>query len=275
MTRFVFMLGLALTAATPVAGEEPGAAPQPAAPSTPQAAPARRPLDLRVFTNIDKPITGLWDLEIPDMTSRRVEIRETQPGLSKSLVGIDTSTGEEILTLTVKREGIGYEGAINKALAPCGFETLPVREFLPLGDAIVLRFDASPTSSPCPMMEGGHAGRFQVRSARGGPVRLRAFSEIASVNVRETYGIGGDRDRAETTYAHPFDSVSIEPGSEVLLLQRVKAPLDGSYWFEVEALVSPAPGIEPPRGYLQGDSLLFQGSLNLRRVKPPSGASGP
>ncbi len=246
-------------------------APQAASTPDPNAPPAkeapRRAVGFKVFNNMDRPITGLWDLEIPDLPARRIEIRELQPGLPGALVGGEPGGGEPLLRIEAKKEGIGYEGELKNVLGSCGLDSVPVTEFLPLGDSIVLRFEASPTNVACPPMDSGRAGRFFAVSPRGGPVRLRDFSEISSSRVKETYSIGGDRPNIETTYEIPLGAVSVEPGSELKFLQRVKAPLDSSYWFEVEALISPGAGVQPPRGYVSADSLRFVGSLSLKRVK--------
>jgi hypothetical protein len=259
---------------TPVAPEEPPRG-DPNAPAESPAPPARRPLGFKVFNNMDSPITGLWDLEIPQMHTRRLELKELDPTRPGTLVGIDRETSAEVLRLNRKKQGIGFEGQLTKLFDACGFDTLPVSEFLPLGDAIVLRFLARPPEAPCPAIDGGKAGTFQAIAPRGGMVRLRDMSEISSSNVRESYSIGGDRPSAQVTTEIPLGAVSVDSGSEVHFLKRVKAPLDSSYWFEVEAVVSPEAGVSPPRGFLKAESLLFTGSLTLRRVKEESRPPAP
>ena len=228
----------------------------------------RRPFGLKVFTNMDRPLSGQWELEIPEAITRKIEIREPEAGKPGSLVGIDLSTSEEILRLSKKKEGIGYEGQILKVFTACGLDSLPINEFLPLGESAVLKFETQPPSAPCPPIESGRAGHFYTVSRRGGPVRLRDLSDISSPTVRETYSIGGDRPNVESSYDIPIGAVSIDDGSEVKFLQRLKAPLDSTYWFEVEAMISHEAGVEPPRGFLKSDSLRFVGSLTLKRVKP-------
>ncbi len=237
-------------------------------PPDPNGEPAagRRSLGFRVFRNMDRPITGAWDLVIPEWASRRVELREVEPGKPGALVGVDAASGEPLMRLNARKAGIGYDGELAKVLAACGLDTVSITEFLPLGDAIVLRFESRPTNVPCSPIDSGAAGKHFVVSTRGGPVRLRDFSEISSARSRETYSIGGER-QVETSYEIPFGSVSLEHGTEVRFLQRVKAPLDNSYWFEVEALLAPEAGVEPPKGYLAAESLRVVGSLTLRRIR--------
>ncbi|HEY3174767.1 MAG TPA: hypothetical protein VGK94_03305 [Candidatus Polarisedimenticolia bacterium] len=228
---------------------------------------ARRPVDMRVFNNISEPLTGLWDLEIPDLPSRKIEMKVPEAGPPNSLVGVDLSSREEILRLTRRKQGLGYEGQLLRVLAPCGVDTLVISEFLPLGEAAVIRFETRPTSMPCPSIDGGRAGRFFAVSRGGGPVRLRDFGEISSSGVRETYSIGGDRPNVERAYEIPLGSVSVDDGVELRFIQRVKAPLDGAYWFQVEAVLAAGSQAEAPRGYLAADQIRFLGSLTLKRAR--------
>ncbi|HET9481176.1 MAG TPA: hypothetical protein VFP98_05415, partial [Candidatus Polarisedimenticolia bacterium] len=218
-------------------------------------APApRRPLGFRVFGNLDKPLAGIWDLEIPESGSVRIELREVDAGSTGALVGVGGPLGEEILRVARKKEGVGYEGQLLRVFAACGFDALQISEFLPLGDAVALRFEARPPETPCPSIDSGRTGRYHILSPRGGPVRLRDLSEISSPKVRDTYGIGGERSGSQVTYELPLGAVSVEDGAEVRFVQRLKAPLDGSVWFEVEAIVAPEEGVRPPRGYLKSES---------------------
>ena len=152
--------------AIPAAAQDPNA-PAPATPAP------RPPLGFKVFNNMDQPVTGLWDLDIPAMPAHRLEIKEAVAGNPNVLVGVDKGSGEELLRLTKKKEGIGYEGQLSKVLSSCGYDLLAISEFLPLGDAAVLRFEMTPPSAPCPSIDGGQAGKLYVYSRKGGPVRLR------------------------------------------------------------------------------------------------------
>lgn len=234
--------------------------------------PQRRSLDFRVFDKIDKPITGRWSLEIPDARAVTIALAEVTPGSSSALVGRSVENGDELLRLERKKEGIGYQGQLLRVFSSCGLDAVAVSEFLPLGDAIVMNFGTPPSEAPCPPIDGGRAGRFRVVTARGGAVRLRDMTEISSDSVRSTYSIGGDRPEGQpaASYGIPIGAVSVDSGSEVRFLKRLKAPLDGSYWFEVEAVISPESGIEAPRGFVKAESLRFEGSLTLRRLEPAS-----
>jgi hypothetical protein len=245
------------------------------APADPNAPSSGRPLTFRVFQNMDRPVAGRWVLEVPAGASHRIEISEAadQQGL---LVGIDLDTREEVLRVQRKREGIGYSGELKKIFGPCGLDTLPVREFLPLGDTIQIRFETAPPEAACPPIDSGQAGKLEAFTAGGGMVRLRDLSDISSPTTREAYSIGGDRGGTETTLSYRLDAVTVEPGSEMRFRQRLKAPLDGSLWFEVEAVVSPEAGVDPPRGFVRATSLRFVGTLTMRREPaPPDGPRNP
>jgi len=243
---------LAVTAASP-------ASPDPNAPAA-----SGRPLSFRVFQNMDRPVTGRWVLDIPSGTPRRIELSEPagQPG---TLVGVDQDSHEEVLRLQRKKEGIGYSGEMKKVFGSCGLDTLPVREFVPLGDAVQIRFETAPPDAACPPIDSGKAGRLEAFSAGGGMVRLRDLSDISSPTTREAYSIGGDRATTETTTTYRLDAVTVEPGSEMRFRQRMKAPLDGTLWFEGEAMVAPEAGVNPPRGFVRATSLRFIGSLVMKR----------
>jgi len=233
---------------------------------SPPPAPKRQ-LGFKVFNNMDQPVTGNWEIVIPELPARRIVIREAVAGNPNTLVGVDAASGEELLRLTRRKEGIGYEGQMLKLLSSCGYDTLGVSEFLPLGDSAVLRFETTPPSSACPVIDGGRAGKFYAFSRKGGPLKLRAFSDISTSAVRETYSIGGDRPNAETSTELTLGGVSVDDGAELRFLRRVKAPLDGTFWIEVEAVVTPAAGSEPPRGFLKPETMRFVGSLTLNRLK--------
>lgn len=262
---------LMMLAALLAQGGSQGSDPNGSGPPTEGRPTPRRPLDLKVFGNIDQPLAGLWALEIPESPPRRIELKPPEAGPPNSFVGIDPSTREELIRITKKKEGLGYEGQLLRVLSPCGIDTLALSEFLPLGEAAVLRFETRPTSIPCPPIDSGRAGRFLAMSRGGAPVRLRDFSEISSSGVREAYSIGGDRPNVERTYQVPLGGVILDEGTELRFLQRVKAPLDGAYWFEVEAVLAAGSGdetlAEPPRGYLPADQMRFLGSLTLKRIR--------
>lgn len=254
--RVTSILIVLLLSALPAATDHN--APAPAAPG--------RPVSFRVFQNMDKPITGRWQLDIPEGTPRRIELKELVAGEGSALVGVDIASGEELLRLDRKKEGIGYAGEMKKVFAPCGLDPLPVREFLPLGDSIQVRFETAPPEIACPPIDSGKAGRLEAFAAGGSSLRLRDLSELSSAETRDTYSIGGDRSSTQTTFSYRLDAVTLDPGTEVRLRQRMKAPLDGSLWYEVEAVVAPEAGVAPPRGYLRGSSLRFVGSLTMQRI---------
>jgi len=257
---FLITVVALLSLNAPARGQDPNATPDQAAP--------RRPLGFRVFNNMDQPVAGLWEINIPEMPARRISIREAVAGNPTALVGVDPASGEELLRLVKRKEGIGFDGQLFRLFAPCGYDTLAVSEFVPLGDSAVLRFETTPPNAACPSIDSGRAGRFFAFSRRGGPLRLRAFSDISTSAVRETYSIGGDRPNAETTTELAIGGIMVEDGAELKFLRRVKAPLDGSFWIEVEAVVSSEAGSPPVRGFLKPDALRFVASLALNRVKP-------
>ena len=224
-------------------------------------APKRRPLDFKVFNQMDKPITGTWRMDIPVIGRRVIELKEVTPGTNDALVGVEKGSGTRLLRLDRKKEGIGYEGVMTVVFRDCGFDSLPIDEFVSLGSAIVLRFKTMPTEFPCPAFDGGEIGRLEVVSADGGPVPLYDLSGISDNTIRSIYSIGGDRPVA---HGATGVSISVDPGTEVKFLKRVKSPLDGTFWFEVEVPL-PGQGIAPPRGHLRKESLQFIGSLTLER----------
>lgn len=198
-----------------------------------------------------------------------IEIREKSSGRSEGLVGVEPGSGKEILDLRSKKEGIGFEGTLTGVLELCDLRSVPVTEFLPLGNSIVLKFVTSPTNVACPPIDSGANGKFFAVAGGRGAVRLRDFSEISDTNVRESYGIGGDR---QTAISHeiPLGAVTVENDSELRFVRRIKAPLDGTYWYEVEAVLAEGSGIEPPSGFVQAGSLRFEGSLTLERADEES-----
>ncbi len=241
---------------------------QAAAPSgspDPNAAAPAKPLSFRVFQNMDKPITGRWMLQLPSGPSRKIELKELVTGQPSALVGTDLETREEVLRLDRKAEGIGYAGEMKKVFGACGLEMVPVREFVGLGDTIHLRFETSPPSVACPPIDSGQSGKLEAFSPSGGTVRLQDLSDISSNTTRDEYSIGGDRSTTQTT-SYRLDAVSLDAGTELRLRQRMKAPLDGTLWFEVEPVMAPEAGVNPPRGFVRGSSLRFLGSLSLQRL---------
>lgn len=249
----------------------PLAGPQSTTPDDPNAAAGRptvrRPFDLRVFNNMDQSIIGLWDLEIPESPTRRLELKSPQVGPPGSIIGVDAATGVEVLSLTKKKDSVGFEGQLKNTFAACGVDTLPISELLQLGDAIVLKFETRPPAAACPSIDGGHVGRMYVKTRDGGPVKLKEFGDISSTGVRDTYSIGGDRPNVERSYSVSLGGVSVDDGAEVRFIKRVKAPLDGTYWFEIEVVLAPEQSAEPPHGFLTADLIRLVGSLTLKRVK--------
>jgi hypothetical protein len=251
MVLATWVLVLAQAAGSPAA-DDPNAAPRP-------------PLSFRVFQNMDKPITGRWVLEIPSGQPRRIELKELVAGQPRALVGLDLETREEVLRLDRKEEGIGYAGELKKVFGPCGLEAVAVREFVGLGDTIHMRFETTPPLTSCPPIDSGQAGKLEGFTPGGGTIRLRDLSDISSPTTRDEYSIGGDRATTETL-TYRLDAVSIDAGTELKMRQRMKAPLDGSIWFEVEPVIAPEAGVNPPRGFLKASNLRFIGSLTLQRL---------
>lgn len=235
-------------------------------PTDPNAAPPRPRLGFKVFKDMDRPLAGLWDLEMPAGRPRRIELKELVPGNTAALVGVDPENGLELMRLERRIEGIGYHGQMMRVFSDCGLEVLGISEFLPLGEAIVIRFETLLPEGACPPLDGGEAGKLRIFSPGGATVRLRDLSEISGPAVREAYGIGGERQTTSTNY-YSLTGVSLEPGSEVRFLQRVRTPLDRSLWFEVEAIMAAESGITPPRGFVKGDALRLSGSLALKRAR--------
>ncbi len=237
-------------------------------------APTRPPVSFRVFKDMDKPLAGSWELEVPESAVLRVELRENEPGRLSGFTGVEAGTTREILSVTPRKEGVGYEGHLYAIFEPCGLATLAITEFLPLGDAIVMKFDSPPPMLPCPPIDGGKSGRFVINSRGGGPVRLRDLSDITSTSTREEYSVGGDRPTTTTTTSYALGGVRLDHGTEVRFVSRVKGVMDSVPWFQVETILkADAASSSPPRGCVPGDSLRLVGSLSLRRVSQPgSGA---
>jgi hypothetical protein len=233
------------------------------------AAPAQQPppggrIDFKVFKS-DQPVTGVYTFTGPlDGKPARLEIRDSraEPG---GLVGILIATGEEILTLSPKKEGLGYQGEVRRILVACGEDRLAVTDFLPLGGQVLLRFEAKPPTTPCPYLEGPPSTRWFLGPTTN-PIQLKAAGEITSDRSREQIGLGSQLGGGAVTSS----TVYVEGGTEVKFLGRARS-LDGSMWIEVEALTSPAAGFEPPRGYLPADKLRVSATLTLvRAVEAPA-----
>jgi len=224
-------------------------------------APEKRPLDFRVLKT-DRPSTGFWEFADPVQgTKRRIEIKE---GAAGTLVGVLVPEGEEVLTLAPKTEGIGYRGDLVRLLTACGLDRVTVSDFLPLGDQAMARLEARPPMASCPFLEDPATARYFV-VASASPVRLRAVGEITSEKVREQIGLGGQPGGPSAPIVP--GAVVVESGSEMKFRGRMRS-LDGSFWIEVEAILSPAAGVEPPRGYLPADSLRVSATLTLTRTSP-------
>ncbi len=256
-TLILFMMLLA-------AGDEPARGNDGAQP------PSKR-LNFRLFQDAPRPVTGTWMLEMTGQPGRRIVVTPLHEESHDTLVGRDAATGEEVLRLEKKKEGIGYEGQLQNVLSTCGLESVPVTEYVPLGDVVVVTWIARPTEAECPPIDTEGSGRFVVTSPRGGPVRLRTMADLSSQRVKSQYNIGGEaesRASTEVSYTLPLGALSVDDGTEVRFLRRIKAPLDGSYWFEVEVPLSAGQdGLAPPKGFLAAESIQFIGSITLRRVE--------
>ncbi len=224
--------------------------------------PRLSPGDFKVF-KIEQPVTGLFEFRHPVSGERkRIDIREV-PGEPGALQGILLPDGEEILLLSPRPRGVGYEGILLGLLANCGQPRVVVSEFLPLGDQVILRLDALPPEHPCAFLEDPSNARLVV-AATDKPVPLRGKGEIVSERTRAQIGLEGQPGGPASPIV--LDAVYVEGGTEMTFVGRARG-LDGSIWIEVEALVSPAPGIDPPRGYLRAGQLRVAASLTLTRVR--------
>jgi hypothetical protein len=243
-------------------------------PNAAPSAPTRPKLNLRLFQGDDRPVTGQWTLALKGMPDRVIDIAYLQEGNPNALVGKDVATKEEVLRLDRKTEGIGFTGHLQKVLLSCGVEQVPVTEFVPIGDAIVVNFLARPTEAACPPFDEEGGGHFEIVSHGGGPVKLRNLNDLSSQRIKTEYNLGGDAEGRNTTATEVTSSVplggslSVDPGTEVHFVRRLRAPLDGTYWFEVAVpLAGGQEGMEPPRGFLKAESLQFVGSVTLKRAR--------
>ena len=228
----------------------------------------KEPIDFKVF-KMDRPVAGRWEYADPiDGAKRTLELRPSGPE-GRNLKGL-LPDGKEVVDLEPKEEGIGYKGILTGLLVACGEDRLAVSEFLPLGDQAILRIEAAPPLIPCPFLEGPPTSRLFVAPAAD-PVRLRGAGEIVSERSREQIGLGGQRSGEATPILS--DSTLVEGGTELRFIGRVRG-LDGTIWIEVEGLVSPAPGIDPPRGFLAAGQIRVAASITLTRAPEP-GSAGP
>ena len=240
----------------------------PATVQTQERPAGKPPLDFKVL-KVGEPVTGTWEFVHPwDGTRTTAEIKPIGAGEGQ-LVGTVVPSGIQILTLAPKTDGIGYRGELLHLLANCGQERIAVSDFVPLGDRILAQLDTKPPQIPCPFLENPATSRYFI-AATVNPVRLRGIGEITSEKTREQIGLGGQRQGASTPIVS--DAVSVEGGTEMRYRGRVRS-LDGSIWVEVEGTVSPAAGIEPPRGYLLSENLRVLATLTLTR--PQAGSAPP
>jgi hypothetical protein len=218
--------------------------------------------DFKVF-KVDQPVTGKYAFTHPaTWVERTLEIlRGTEPG--QALKGVLIPDGTEILSLYSRSGSVGYQGELIGLLEGCGQERVPITEFLPLGDKVIVRLDALPPESSCPFLEDPANARLVV-APTDKPIRLRGAGEITSTASRSQIGLDGMRRTSATPIV--ADAVLVEGGTELKFVGRMRG-LDGSVWIEVEAMISPAPGIEPPRGYMMVDELRIAASMTLVRTK--------
>jgi hypothetical protein len=220
--------------------------------------------NLRVF-QVDQPMTGSYRFEDPESGDLlAIEIREEKPG-SRRLVGVMAPDDREVLTLAPLKNGVGYEGTLRYIFSFCGQHRVPVTDLLPLGDQLVIRVDADPPASPCPYLENPENARLIVAPAPR-PVRLLGLGDISSAKTREQIGLDG---QVRSGGGTPIlaSTVLVEGGTELKFVGRTRG-LDGSIWIEVETLVSPAPGVDPPRGYVRPGQVRVAATITLRRVTP-------
>ena len=227
-----------------------------------KAPPRLAPDAFRVFKT-DQPVTGRFRFTDP-MTGQlqSLVIADAAPG-GRELSGTLLPEGREILSLTARSSGVGYEGSVKELLKACGQDRVPVTDFLLLGDQIILRMDARPPEGPCPFLENPETSML-ILAASPRPVRLLGPGEISSPATRSQLGLEGQP--GGTPDPILASTVLVEGGTEMKFIGRTRG-LDGSIWIEVEAIVSPAPGIEPPRGFLRPDQLRVAASLILVREK--------
>lgn len=225
--------------------------------------------DFKVF-QADLPVTGLFEFQDPVTgESRRLEIRPHPEGGGR-LAGYLLPDRTEILTLNPRRQGVGYEGLLHRLLAGCQQEAVAVSEFLPLGNQIILRLDVPPPETPCPFLEDP-ANVHLVVAPTDSPIPFRSKREIVSERTRSEMGLEGLRG----TSASPIlaDSVRVEGGTELRFIGRVRG-LDGEVWIQVEPALAPAPGVDPPRGFMKPEELRLAASITLERAENQAVGAG-
>jgi hypothetical protein len=232
--------------------------------------PRLSPLDFKVIRS-DQPVTGSYAFVHPVSSLREeVSLRESEAE-GEALTGVLAGSGTQVLLLTEKVGGVGWQGELRGIFSECGQDRVMVTDLLPLGDKLIVRFEAEPPPTPCPFLENRETSRL-VAAASTSLIRLRSLREIMSSSTREQIGLAGQPGGPSTPITAGM--VSVEGGTELKFLGRTRS-MDGSLWVHVEALVSPAPGIEPPEGYVRSDELRVDGSLTLERLSatatPPPG----
>jgi len=225
--------------------------------------PSRPPLDFRVL-KVGEPLTGLWECANPAGGDRlRIDIRAKE-GEKGAYVGTLVSSGTVVLEVSPKSEGIGYHGEMLHLLAGCGEDRSSITDFVPVGNRALVQVETKPPAAACPFLEAPGTARWFIAPSEN-PVRLRGIGEMTSEKTREQIGLAGQPGGPSTPILG--DSVSVESGSEMRFRGRVRS-LDGTMWIEVEGMVSPAAGVEAPRGYLLPESLRIAATLTLERPKP-------
>lgn len=227
------------------------------------------PLDFKVIRS-DAPVTGEYAFIHPLTGERALLSLRPAPGPEDGLVGVLAQAGVQVLTLAPKKKGLGWQGELRGVFSSCGQDRVTVTDLLPLGDRVILRMEADPPPTPCAFLEDRSTSRLVV-APTANPVRLRSSREIVSSRTKEKIGLAGQPGVDSTPIV--AGAVSVEGGTELRFLDR-KRSLDGSVWIEVEAIVSPAPGIEPPRGFLRAEELKIDSSIVLERLEPPGGPPG-
>jgi len=235
----------------------------------PPARPRLSPVDFKVF-GTDRPITGTYRFAHPVTGEMQQLFILPAPEGEEGLVGSISESSPSVLTLVPKREGVGWEGELRGLLTTCGQDRVPISEVLPLGDKVILRMDARLSDIPCPFLEDRTHSRLVVAPSAH-PIRLRDAREIVSESTREKIGLAGQPGGVSSPIV--ADSVSVEGGTELTFVARTRS-MDGSIWIEVEAIVSPAPGIEAPRGFVRADELRVDASLTLERLPVATGPAG-
>lgn len=258
--RALVLAVLLLAAASAAAAQTTGRHP---------AAPGKKlsPLNFKVFRS-DQPLEGAYRFTDPVSGKTQILDLKDASGDEPGLVGVIREGGRKVLSLTPKKEGLGYEGFVLGLLRSCGQDKVRISDILPLGGKVIVRMEARPPETPCPFLEDRTTSHLVVAPAAR-PVHLRNAKEIVTDEVREQIGLGGQPHGPSTPIL--ADAVSVDGGTEMKYVGRTRG-LDGTVWIEVEAIVSPAAGIEPPRGYLRPEELNVDASLTLERIEETGGA---